>query len=118
MARFAIVKPIPYSTFCLQYALRIDALRGPRPRAWDLGSLAHAIIAEITRRAAGEPGGVRTVTDERWAELVREVVGAFQRSLPADLPQRRPDMAFLSAFLCDFVGELMRPMPALATRGS
>ena len=100
-----------------QYALRIDGLRGPRPRAWDLGSLAHAIIAEITRRAAADPGGVRAVPDERWAELVREAVGEFQRSLPADLPQRRPDMAFLSAFLCDFVGELMRAHAGRWRRG-
>jgi ATP-dependent helicase/nuclease subunit B len=90
-----------------QYALRLDAMRGPHPLAWDLGSFAHEILAEITRRAAAEPGGVRTVPHERWDELVREVVDEFRRQLPADLPQRRPDMAFLSEFLYDFVGELV-----------
>jgi ATP-dependent helicase/nuclease subunit B len=90
-----------------QYALRVDAMRGPRPLAWDLGSLAHEMLAEITRRATAQPGGVHAVQNERWAELVREVVDEFRGRLPPDLPQRRPDMAFLSEFLYDFVGELI-----------
>jgi hypothetical protein len=71
-----------------QYALRIDALRGPRPRAWDLGSLAHAIIAEITRRAAGDPGGVRSVP----MKLGRVGARGGGRRIPAQ-PAGRPAAA-------------------------
>ena len=96
----------PFKHFA-KYGLRLDAARGPRPVSWDLGSFAHEILADVVGRAAREPNGVRGLSDERWEELLGGAVADFRRRLPGDVGQRRPDLAFLSEMLYDFVGEVV-----------
>lgn len=90
-----------------KYGLRLDAARGPQPLRWDLGSCAHEILADVTRRAMREPGGVRALPDERWQVLLRAAITDFNSHLPADLAQRRPDLTFHSELLYEFLGEVV-----------
>lgn len=90
-----------------RYGLRLDAARDPRPVSWDLGSIAHHVLANVTRRAMQEPGGVREVPDERWQTLLRDVIDDFKQELPTDLSQRRPELVFLCERLYAFVAEVI-----------
>ena len=96
----------PFKHFAT-FGLRLDAARGPRPVRWDLGSVAHEILADVTRRAMQEPGGVREVADARWAELLSAAVEDFQKRQPAGQAERRPDFAFMTTLLVDFLHDVM-----------
>ena len=96
----------PFKHFA-RYGLRLDPFRGPLPVRWDLGSLAHEILADATRRALREPGGVRSVPDARWRELLEESVRDRWAQRPADLPDRRPDLVFLADVLVGFLRDVV-----------
>ncbi|MEW6200225.1 MAG: PD-(D/E)XK nuclease family protein [Planctomycetota bacterium] len=96
----------PFKHFA-RYGLRLDPFRGPLPVRWDLGSLAHEILADVTRRAMGAPGGVRRVPDARWQEWLEESVRDRWARRPADLPQRRPDLVFLGGVLVGFLRDVV-----------
>ena len=90
-----------------RYGLRLDAERGPRPLRLDLGSLAHEILAEVTRRAMSMPGGVRGLSDEHWQALVAVARAAAQRRLPPHVAKGRPDLVFQSERLGAFLEEVV-----------
>ena len=106
----------PFKHFAT-YGLRLDPARGPLPVRWDLGSVAHEILARVTRGAMREPGGVRTVSDERWQELLREAAQEFWRRQPADLADRRPDFIFLGEVLTALLGDMVVVHAARWRRG-
>ncbi len=89
------------------YALRLDAQRGPRPLRWDLGTLAHELLAQVTQ-AALQRGDVTLLPDEVWDELTAAAVAEYRRTQPSDLAARRPDFAFLSAVLLARLRDLVR----------
>ncbi|MGD8454497.1 MAG: exodeoxyribonuclease V subunit gamma [Phycisphaerae bacterium] len=89
------------------YRLRLDPQRGPRPLSWDLGGVAHEILAAVTLRAMRERGGVRGLPDERWLELLAEAAEQYEQSQPADLRQRRPELVFQSRQLVHFLHEVL-----------
>jgi len=80
------------------HALRLDAQRGPHPLRWDLGTLAHELLATIVQ-AALRRGDVTSLSDEVWDELTAAAVAEYRRTQPPDLPERRPDFAFLGDVL-------------------
>lgn len=96
----------PFKHFAT-FGLRLDAARGPRPVRWDLGSVAHEVLADVTRRAMREPAGVRRVADARWQELLAAAVQDFRRRQPADQAQRRPDLVFLGGLLDGFLRDVV-----------
>jgi ATP-dependent helicase/nuclease subunit B len=106
----------PFKHFA-SFGLRLDAERRPRPLRWDLGSVAHEILADVTRRAMREPGGVRAVTDPHWQELLDAAVGGFWRRQPADQAQRRPDLVFMAEVLVGLLRDLVAAHAARWRRG-
>ncbi|MCK4341754.1 MAG: PD-(D/E)XK nuclease family protein [Phycisphaerae bacterium] len=96
----------PFKHFA-SYGLRLDPARGPQPLRWDLGDVAHAIMADVTLRARQEPGGVRAVSDERWQELLAEAVRDYWQRQPADIGERRPDFVFLGEVLTSILRDLV-----------
>lgn len=87
--------------------LKLSAERRPRPHSWSLGTYAHELLARTTFRAAQYPGGVRALSDDQWKELTTQVLKECEQGLPADLRQRRPDLALLIELLGNFVRELV-----------
>ena len=96
----------------------LDPARAPQPASWDLGSAAHAILADVTQRALRETDNVRELQDERWQALLREAIADFARQLPNDLAQRRPELAFSSQQLYGFVAEVLSAHVARWRRGA
>lgn len=88
----------PFRHFA-EYGLRLDPQRAPRPQRWDLGSDAHELLAEVTRRALASPGGVRGAAPEQWQAWLDEAAAELRRREPPDLPDRRPDLAALGRVL-------------------
>ncbi len=107
----------PYRHFA-RYGLRLDATRGPQPLHWDLGDVAHELLADVTRRGAAEPGGVRQVADERWQVLLAEAAQAFWARQPADLATCRPEFRNLAAVLITLLGDVVAAHAARWRRGS
>jgi ATP-dependent helicase/DNAse subunit B len=101
----------------MKHSLGLAATRGPRPVRWDLGEIAHEILAGVTRRAIQEPGGVRGVPDQRWQDWLHEESEAYWQRQPADEAQRRPDLAFLGRVLTGFLQDLLAVHVARWRRG-
>lgn len=97
----------PFKHFAT-YGLKLDTRRGPRPLRWDLGEMAHTLLADVMRQAARAHGGVRAVSVERWQALLDESVAAFWRSQPADIATRRPELVHLGELLVRRLRDLLR----------
>ena len=106
----------PFKHFAT-YGLRLDAQRGPMPLRWGLGSVAHELLADVTRRAMREPGGVREVPDVRWLSLLDQAATDHRTRWPADLAQRRPDYVFLNDVLVGLLRSLVLVHAARWRRG-
>jgi ATP-dependent helicase/nuclease subunit B len=106
----------PFKHFA-RFGLHLDPARGPQPLRWDLGSVAHELLADVTRRAIGEPAGVTQLSDDRWQELLADAVRQWQDRQPPDLAQRRPDFASLSALLPALLRDLVLAHAARWRRG-
>ncbi len=89
------------------YRLGLDSARGPRPTSWELGSAAHEILADLTRRAINQPEPIREIADERWRQLLDDAVAGYWQRQPTDLQQRRPDYALLARVLVDRLQDLV-----------
>jgi ATP-dependent helicase/nuclease subunit B len=96
----------PFKHFAL-YGLSLSAERGPPPAALELGSQAHAVLADVTRRAMSAAESVRDLSDEQWQRLLEEALDALAKQQAPDLSQRRPQAAFLGAALHPFLKELV-----------
>ncbi|MFH1747730.1 MAG: PD-(D/E)XK nuclease family protein [Planctomycetota bacterium] len=105
----------PFKHFA-RYGLRLDAMRGPYPLRWDLGSYAHEILANVTRRAMDTAEGVRGLSDERWRELYEQEFERFRADL-AGVARRQPDLAFQGQLLCEFLVEVIAVHAARWRRG-
>lgn len=101
----------PFRRFAA-HTLRIEEQRGPLPVEWELGSMAHAVIAAVCARGMVEFPGIHSVPDERWADHVRD---EFERL--AMLEPVRPELAALRAALEPFVAELLLAHAARWRRG-
>ncbi|HQL53477.1 MAG TPA: exodeoxyribonuclease V subunit gamma [Phycisphaerae bacterium] len=106
----------PFKHFA-RHGLRLDAARGPRPLRWDLGDIAHEILARVTQRGRDEPGGARNVSDERWQQLLTEALDEQQRKSPADQAARRPDLVFMRDVLAGFLRDVVAAHAARWQRG-
>jgi len=106
----------PFKHFA-RYQLRLDATRGPQPLRWDLGDVAHQILADVTRRALRETGSVSAISDARWQELLSAVAADFWQRQPADLAQRRPDFASLGQVLLTLLRDVVAAHAARWRRG-
>lgn len=96
----------PFQHFA-KYRLRLDAQRGPTPVRWDLGDLAHELLARVTRRGMNEPGGVTAVATERWATLLAEELATVSEQWPDDLDQRRPELHVARAQLVRLLQDVL-----------
>ncbi len=105
----------PFRYFA-RYALRLDAQRGPHPLRWDLGTLAHELLAAVVR-AAMQRGDVTSLSEAVWDELTAAAVAEYRRMQPPDLPERRPDFAFLGEVLLTRLRDLVRVHTARWRRG-
>lgn len=106
----------PFQHFAT-HGLRLDSARGPRPLRWDLGEVAHDILAQVTRRALQTRGGVRAVEEARWQEWLQEAVADFWRHQPADQAQRRADLVFMGQILTGFLRDVVAVHAARWRRG-
>lgn len=97
----------PFQHFA-RYALRLDPHFGPRPIHGELGTIAHLILADLTRRAIAAPGDLHALGDEEWEALFAASVGAFEARLSHDWVERHPRLAFLVRVLERGLGELLR----------
>jgi ATP-dependent helicase/nuclease subunit B len=84
----------PFKHFA-EHRLGLKVRRGPRPVEWDLGELAHDVLADVTRRAMLEAGSVHELSDVRWIGLLDEAIAHENAGQPADLANRRPRASFL-----------------------
>jgi len=100
-----------------QHGLRLDAQRAPRPLRWDLGELAHELLAHVTRRATASAADVSTLSDKDWSALLKEAVHDFWSRRPADLSQRRPDLVQLGNLLGERLRDLVLAHAARWRRG-
>ncbi len=96
----------PFKHFA-SYGLSLSAERGPAPAALELGKQAHAVLADVTRRAIAATQPVRELSDEQWLRFLAEALDAFAKQQPPDLCQRRPQAAFLSTALHPFLKEVV-----------
>jgi ATP-dependent helicase/nuclease subunit B len=84
----------PFQHFA-NYGLRLLRTRREDTTQRELGVVAHELLADVTRRAMAEPGGVHAIRDERWIELLAAAGEDFWRRQAGDLGARRPDLEFL-----------------------
>ena len=96
----------PFKHFA-KYGLRLDPNRQPLPLALDLGSFAHEILADVTRRAIRTSSDVRELTDEQWQNLLHDAIADFKNRLSAVLLQQRPELAFQSELLYSFMADVI-----------
>jgi ATP-dependent helicase/nuclease subunit B len=101
----------PFKHF-LRHGLRLAEVRGLKPLAWDLGSVAHELLAEVTRRAGDR---VQTLTDADWNGLLDAVVA--ERPLPAELRTRLPRRAFLTELRIEHLRDVVLAHAARWRRG-
>jgi ATP-dependent helicase/nuclease subunit B len=106
----------PFKHFAT-YGLRLDAARGPRPLRWDLGEVAHEILADVTRRALRQGGDICSVSDERWQGWLRAAVTGFWQRQPGDQAERRPDLVFMGQVLAGFLRDVLAAHAARWRRG-
>jgi ATP-dependent helicase/nuclease subunit B len=106
----------PFKHFA-QYGLRLDAARGPAPIRWDLGTLAHEVLAAVTREAMQREGGAHALDDAAWVDLLDDVLARFWQQQPADIPQCRPEFVFLSGVLRMFLKDVLAAHAARWRRG-
>jgi ATP-dependent helicase/nuclease subunit B len=106
----------PFRHF-VRFGLNLQEWRGPKPLRWDLGDAAHELLANVTRRAMREPGGVHAVSDIRWQELLAAVVREYWQRRPADERARRADLAFQIDFLVTLLRDVVVAHAARWRRG-
>ncbi len=105
----------PFKHF-VQYGLRVAEQRGPQPLSWDLGSLAHDLLAEVTRRALAT-GQVGDLSDGRWQELLDATLATQVGSRPPDLDSLQPRRGFLGGFQGEFTREVLQAHVSRWRRG-
>jgi ATP-dependent helicase/nuclease subunit B len=106
----------PFKHFAT-YGLCLEAARGPRPLRWDLGAIAHKLLARLTQRAMREPGGVRAVPDERWQALLQTTIQVYDREQLVDQAERRPDLSFMTTVLARSLQDVVAAHAARWRRG-
>lgn len=94
------------------HALRIEERRGPVPVEWELGSIAHEIIAAVCSRALGSAPQIQQVTDEDWSQWLGEEFAQQARLVPAP-----SELAALLSALEPFIRELLLAHAARWRRG-
>lgn len=82
----------PFKHFA-RYRLRLDPQRRPQAARWDLGDIAHDVLAAVTRAAMNRPGGVRGIGPDGWRELLKEALASARAKWPPDFAQRRGALA-------------------------
>lgn len=104
----------PYQHF-LKYGLRLKPERGkPQPVESDLGSIAHRVLAHVGAAAIAAD---YKWNDEEWERALDDAIGAELASLSADLPQRRPRLAYLQRAMRGFLLERVRAIAASLAYG-
>jgi len=106
----------PFQHFA-RHGLRLDPQRAPRPVRWDLGELAHDLLARVTRQAVNRAANVAALSDEDWCALLQEAANDFWSQRPADLQQRRPDLVELGKVLGERLRDLVLAHAARWRRG-
>lgn len=85
----------------VQYGLRLQSPPGPLPLRWDLGSAAHAVLADVTRRAIAAQRPVREIADDEWLGWLAAAVAAFWATAKGRTAGKRADFAFLGSVLME-----------------
>lgn len=80
--------------FYAEYGLRVRGPVAARAAEVELGNVAHRVLAIVTAAGMQEPGGVTQVSAGRWREMLRAAEQRVRADLPADLAERRPQLAF------------------------
>lgn len=96
----------PFKHFA-DHRLRIRPEVGVKPIRWELGEIAHALLAAVTQQAIDSRVAPAELNDARWQAWLADAWQVFERSQPADLPERRPDLLFASGRLRQFVSDLV-----------
>lgn len=96
----------PFRHFA-KHDLRLDTERGPRPLRWDLGSIAHDVLAVTVRRAIESSTAIRDLTLEQWREFLVSAARDHEAGLSDHLDEQRPDLAFYRRALFDRLRETL-----------
>ncbi len=99
----------PFKHFAL-YRLKLE-YRTPLPMVWEMGNVAHELLADIFRSAAAaaaEPRiRMRDLSDSQWSALIGETNRRFAAIQPDDLAERNPRLAFMIRSTQRFVAEVV-----------
>ncbi len=93
--------------FYSQYGLRIQSKRGPLPVEWELGTLAHAVLAAVVRRGIDARADVRDVSDGQWDEWLEQEWKIQDAAIDSDAAGARPQFQSLKSALRPFVREVL-----------
>lgn len=96
----------PFKYFS-QYGLRIQSERGPLPVEWELGTLAHAVLAAVIRRGVDALPNVREATDGQWDAWLEQEWKAQDDALDTNPACARPQFQSLKSALRPFVREVL-----------
>ena len=96
----------PFRHFA-EYHLHLDPQKRMRPLSWDLGSIAHEVLADVFRRAKGESHAVQELSDERWQALLDEALSRFDAAQTEDFETRNLRLSFMIGLLRRFLSEIV-----------
>lgn len=84
----------PFRHFA-RYGLRLQPRRGPTPIRWELGQLAHELLAAVTRRVIEAQRLASSVSDEEWSAWLRSELDALRARRGEHATASTPRRGFL-----------------------
>lgn len=90
------------------YGLRITGELGPTPLAWELGSLAHDVLAAVTRRAAASGLSPREIDDATWMSYLDDALRPHENVAAPANPERAAERRFILARVRARLTDLVR----------
>ncbi len=78
-----------------------------RPLRWDLGEIAHTLLAAVTRKAVARAGDLKTTDDATWTAWLDDAISEWRGDQTPDFADRRADLALGVHLLDPFVREVL-----------
>lgn len=92
------------------FAARRLKLRSPvhtRPLGWELGEIAHKLLAAVTRKAVASAVDLKTTDNAAWTSWLDEAISEWRSAQAPDFAERRADLALGVNLLEPFVREVL-----------
>ena len=97
----------PFRHF-VRYGLQVGDELGPTPLAWELGSLAHDVLAAVTRRATASGHAPADIDDATWMSYLDEALRPHENAPPPGNPGRAAERRFILTRVRARVTDLVR----------